>query len=78
MGRIMLMSSGRSSTISCGTHGSIEFVHTAKTPAEVAPELEYDSQYGLWRASLKLALRDMRDTRRDTGLANWDEANELV
>ena len=78
IGRITLMSSGRSSTISCGAYGTIEFVHTGKTPADLAPELEYDPQCGLWRASLRLALRDLRDTRRDTGLVNWDAANELV
>lgn len=76
--RITLMSSGRSSVISCGDYGSIEFVHTRKTASELSSQLTYDSGYRLWRASVALALKDMRDTRRDTGLVNWEIANELV
>jgi predicted transcriptional regulator of viral defense system len=78
VGRITVMSSGRSNTISCGAYGSIEFIHTRKTAAELAPDLNYDSHHCLWRASVQLALRDMRDTRRDTGLVKWEDADELV
>lgn len=78
MNRITVMSSGRSSTISCGVFGEIEFIHTQKTARELAPNLGYDSHYGLWRASTQLAVEDMKDTRRDTGLVKWDEVNELV
>jgi predicted transcriptional regulator of viral defense system len=78
VGRITVMSSGRSSTISCGVYGEIEFIHTQKTADEVASDLSYDAHYGLWRASIRLALRDMRDTRRDTGLVKWDDVNEFV
>jgi predicted transcriptional regulator of viral defense system len=76
--RITVMSSGRSNTISCGVYGTIEFVHTRKTAAELAPDLSYDQHHCLWRASVSLALRDMRDTRRDTGLLRWEEVDELV
>jgi len=76
--RITVMSSGRSNTISCGVHGKIEFVHTRKTAAALAPYLSYDTHHCLWRASVQLALRDMRDTRRDTGLVRWEDADELV
>ena len=76
--RITVMSSGRSNTISCGVYGSIEFVHTRKTAAELAPHLSYDTHHCLWRASVQLALRDMRDTRRDTGLMKWEDVDELV
>ncbi len=78
MSRITVMSSGRSNLISCGAFGDIEFVHTSKTAAELASDLSYDSNHCLWWASVRLALRDMRDTRRDTGLVKWDEANEFV
>ncbi|MBT3291115.1 MAG: hypothetical protein HN849_24710 [Victivallales bacterium] len=78
MGRITVISSGRSSIIACGVYGTIEFVHTRRTASELAAELCYDSEHGLWRASLRLALRDMRRTRRDTGLVNWEETNESV
>lgn len=69
--RITLMSSGRSNAIECGHWGVIEFVHTRQTPEDVEDELLYDTRCGLWRASVALALRDMRVTRRDTGLVNW-------
>lgn len=78
MGRLMLMSSGRSYVMSCAPHGEIEFIHTAKTAGQVADELTYDGRYQLWRASVPLALRDMKDTRRDTGLVNLEEAHEFV
>lgn len=78
MNRIMLMSSGRSSVISCGAHGTIEFVHTRKKAEDLAAELSYDARLHLWRASTALALRDMRDTRRDTGLVNEEAANEFI
>jgi predicted transcriptional regulator of viral defense system len=78
MNRIMLMSSGRSNVISCGAYGTIEFVHTRKKAEELAGELSYDPRLQLWRASVSLALRDMRDTRRDTGLVNEEIANEFI
>lgn len=68
MNWITLMSSGRSSTVQCGDWGTIEFVHTAQQPAELAGELEYDSRCHLWRASVQQALRDMRATRRNMEL----------
>jgi len=76
--RIMLMSSGRSSVIYCGDYGSIEFVHTRKKAGELAAELSYDARFQLWRASISLALRDMKDTRRDTGLMDQEAANEFI
>ena len=78
LSRITLMSSGRSNVISCGKHGDVEFVHTKKNVSELASELTYDPRLHLWRASVALALRDMKDTRRDTGLVKWEAAHEFV
>lgn len=78
LSRITLMSSGRSNVISCGPYGEIEFIHTSKVAAELAADLTYDPRFQLWRASVKLALRDMKDTRRDTGLINWEAAHEFI
>jgi len=75
---IAVMSSGRSNVISCGDYGVIDIVHTQKTPEALRGDLTYDSGYGLWRASPEQALRDIRDTHRDTGLVNWEIASELV
>ena len=78
MSRITLMSSGRSNTIACAAYGSIEFVHTDKKAETLVSSLAYDADYQLWRASVALALQDMRNTHRDTGLINWELADELV
>lgn len=76
--RITLMSSGRTNVISCGTFGSIEFVHTNQKPQQVMRDLQYDASYHLWRANVFLALRDMRATHRNNDLINWDIAHEFV
>ncbi|MDP6544288.1 MAG: hypothetical protein QGH60_09875 [Phycisphaerae bacterium] len=78
MGRITVMSSGRSNVISCGDYGVVEIVHTQKTPAGLTGLLTYDSVCGLWRAGVVQALQDIRDTHRDTGLVNWEIANGFV
>ncbi|MDD3935671.1 type IV toxin-antitoxin system AbiEi family antitoxin domain-containing protein [Rhodoferax sp.] len=76
--RITLMSSGRSNVIGCGILGSIEFVHTRKRPQDVADQLHYDQRCHLWRATVALALLDMRLTRRNMDLIDWSVANESV
>lgn len=75
---ITLMSAGRSNIIRCGAWGTIEFVHTRKRPDEVAGQLSYDRRCHLWRASVTLALQDMRATRRNMELVDWSVVNELV
>lgn len=75
---ITLMSSSRSQTIKCSTFGHIEFIHTKKIPADLAEHLTYDSRCHLWRASVGLAVRDMRATGRNTDLINSKAANEPI
>lgn len=75
---ITLMSAGRSNIIRCGAWGTIEFVHTRKRPDDVAEQLRYDRRCHLWRASVALALQDMRATRRNMELIDWSVVNELV
>lgn len=75
---ITLMSSGRSQVVDCGDFGRIEFVHTVQLPGELAGQLVYDSERRLWRASVRLALRDMRVTRRPQDLLNPEVIDELV
>lgn len=75
---ISVMSSGRSNVISCGEFGTIEFVHTSRKPTDVMDQLSYDANCRLWRASVALALRDMRATRRNCDLIDWDIANEFI
>lgn len=75
---ITLMSSGRSHIVDCGTFGHIEFIHTKRKPADVAEQLSYDSDCRLWRASVELALLDMKLTQRSTDLVDWSIADEFV
>lgn len=75
---ITIMSSGRSNTISCGEFGTIEFIHTNQKPRDIMKQLSYDDRCGLWRANVPLALRDMKATKRNCDLINWDIANEFV
>ena len=75
---IMLMSSGRSYIVNCGDFGHIEFVHTKRRATDLADQLHYDPECRLWRASVALALRDMKLTRRSMDLIDWDLADELV
>lgn len=76
--RLMLMSSGRTATIRCGELGSIEFVHTKKRPSELADRLTYDARCHLWRASVSLAIRDMKATRRSLDLVDWEVVDDSV
>lgn len=75
---ISIMSSGRSNKISCGKFGIIEFIHTTQKPADLLTQLTYDTHCRLWRASVSLALHDMKITHRNTDLINWDMANEFI
>ena len=76
--RITLMSSGRNSIIACGEFGTIEFVHTNQRPADIMDQLIYDTQRGLWRASIPQALRDMKTTRRNSDLIDREVAHEFI
>ncbi len=78
MNWISLMSSGRSNHINCGRFGTIEFVHTTRKPAELMKQLTYSSRCGLWRASVALALYDMRVTHRNLDLIDWSVADEFI
>jgi hypothetical protein len=64
--------------VDCGEFGHIEFIHTKRKPVDVADHLNYDPDCRLWRASVALALLDMKLTRRSTELVDWSLADELV
>lgn len=78
MNWITIMTSGRSNVVGCGDYGHIEFVHTSQRPDDVSPELTYDTDRRLWRASVRQALRDMKATRRSLELIDEKVARELV
>lgn len=78
MNWITLMSSGRSNQLSCGKWGTIEFIHTKQKPQDLAKELTYDTNCGLWRASTKQAIKDMKVTKRNLDLINWSLVDESI
>ena len=73
---ITVMSSGRSNRVRCGSFGMIEFVHTHKRAEKLVGQLVYDKQCHLWRATVPLALRDMKTTRRNLDLIDWTVVDE--
>ncbi len=75
---VTLMSSGRSQTIPCGEFGRLEFVHTTQRPASLVDQVVYDPDCRLWRASVALALRDMKATRRNQDLIDREVVRELI
>lgn len=75
---ITLISSGRSNAIRCGDWGTIEFVHSSQRPENLQHQLSYDRRCHLWRASLPLALRDMKATKRSLDLIDWSVVNESL
>lgn len=75
---ISVMSSGRSSVISCGIWGTIEFVHTRQRANDLVGQLHYDVRCRLWRANVSQALRDMRAAHRSLDLVDWSVAHEFV
>ncbi len=77
-GWVTLMSTGRSHTVDCGRFGEVEFVHTTRRARSLHGMLSYDERCRLWRASIPLALRDMRSTRRSLDLVDWSVVHELV
>ena len=68
LGWITVMTTGRSGIIRCGRFGTVELIHTAKNFGKIMPELRLDRVTGLFWASEKLALQDMKDCKRPTDL----------
>ena len=78
MNWITIMSSGRSSQVPCGSFGTIEFIHTRKRAETLVGQLVYDERCHLWRAGVILASQDMKTTRRNMDLIDWEVASESV
>ena len=78
MGWITLMSSGRNRIVDCGRFGRIEFIHTQRSVAKLAGELSWDGRIHLWRASVTLALKDLKHTHRSQDLIDRRQVNDFV
>ncbi|MDR0877498.1 MAG: hypothetical protein LBN21_05555 [Treponema sp.] len=77
LGWITLMTHGRSGKINCGPWGTIEFIHTQRKGETLMEDLIFDDRYNLWRASVPLALHDMKTTRRPLDLINSNMKEEI-
>lgn len=75
---ITIMTSGRRNIIRCGEFGTIEFVHTSQSPAMLEKQLVYDTRCHLWRASVPLAVRDMKMARRNIDRIDWSVIDEFI
>lgn len=71
---ISLMTTGRNCTLKIPSLGTIEYIHTKRDPKQLLPELSYDPALGLWTASPKLAMEDMKHSRRDLSLTGEHES----
>jgi len=78
MGWIALMSSGRNRIVDCGRFGRIEYIHTQRPAAKLVTQLSWDRRIHLWRASVSLALQDLKHTHRSDDLVDWEAVNDLV
>lgn len=78
IGWITLMSSGRNRIVDCGRFGRIEYIHTRRPAAKLAKQLSWDGRIHLWRASVALALKDLKHTHRSQDLIDWELANDLI
>jgi len=58
------MSSGRNRIVDRGRFGRIEFIHTRRPVEKVMTELTWDHRIHLWRASVALAMKDLKHTHR--------------
>ncbi|MEX2443126.1 MAG: type IV toxin-antitoxin system AbiEi family antitoxin domain-containing protein [Alkalispirochaeta sp.] len=72
VGHLTLMTTGRSSTISCGRYGVIECIHTKRSIDRFSGDLIYDPACRLWRASPALAVRDLKAVGRSLDLVDWE------
>ncbi len=78
MNWVTILSSGRTHNVDCGRWGTIEFIHTRQTAANLATHLNYDVECRLWRASVAQAVRDMRRHQRNLDLIDWSLVDESV
>jgi len=78
MGWITLMSSGRNRIVDCGRFGRIEYIHTRRPTAKLVEQLSWDGRIHLWRASVALAMKDLKHTHRSQDLIDWEVVNELI
>ncbi|WP_370298055.1 type IV toxin-antitoxin system AbiEi family antitoxin [Rheinheimera baltica] len=64
MGRVTVMTKGRSGTFFT-PYGIIEFVHTKKPLSKIAPNLYFDPEVSMYRATVEQAIADLKSCNRN-------------
>lgn len=64
MDRVTVVTKGRSGCF-VTPYGVIEFTHTKKTVDSIAPFLYFDTDIGMYRATTKRAIEDLKDCNRN-------------
>lgn len=64
MGRVTVMTKGRKGTFST-PYGVIELTHTKKSISKIAPNLYFDPDITMYRATSEQAIADLKDCNRN-------------
>lgn len=64
MGRVTVMTKGRSGVFHT-PYGTIEFIHTKKTLASLMPNLYFDNEIKMYRATTAQAIADLKSCNRN-------------
>ncbi|KFZ29358.1 hypothetical protein IDAT_03070 [Pseudidiomarina atlantica] len=67
MGRLTVMTKGRSGEFST-PYGIIEFTHTKKSIAQIMPNLYFDNEIGMFRATTSQAIADLKACNRNISM----------
>lgn len=74
MGTVTVITKGRAGTFNT-PYGVIEFTHTKRPIDKIAPQLYYDADIGMFRASVDLATADLKNTRRNLHMLESENAD---
>ena len=69
MGRVTVMTKGRRGKFST-PYGIIEFTHTKKSVNDIMPNLYFDSDIRMYRATSEQAIADLKDCNRNRHMLN--------
>ena len=64
MGRVTVVTKGRSGTFST-PYGIIEFTHTKQPIKNIAPNLYFDADINMYRATTQQAIADLKHCNRN-------------
>jgi len=69
MGRVTVVTKGRSASLNT-PYGEIEFTHTKKPIEHIAPNLYFDPDIKMYRATTEQAMADLKHSQRNLHMLN--------